>query len=156
MERGFAGGILNRGNTCYISSSLQVLLRFKPFHDLVTALAHKFEDVEFFRVLEYLSRKLETATEVLTPDSIISLFGIDASKQFDVCEFMTKLLNDIVEITNDPEVASHFYFHFDKLDSPENVLFRGIQIVEGASIGDVLASSQSRLSLNCCFFSSTE
>ena len=144
----FGGGIVNRGNTCYISASLQVLLRFKPFHELITEVSKVFSDVEFFMALEVMSRKLENAKEALSPDSIIRVFDIDPSKQFDVCEFMTNLLNRILDVTSNPKVGLLFYFHFVKLDDPRNVLFRGCRIVENASIGDVLNES---VSLSCSF-----
>lgn len=140
----FGGGFVNRGNTCYISAALQLLMRFRPFHELVMVLKKEFSDVEFFAALASLSEKLENAKEPLSPDSIISVFGIDPSKQFDVCEFITNLLNRILEITNDPDVASLFYFHFTGIDHPENVLFRGCRIVENASISEALAKSAAR------------
>ena len=140
MSVGVVGGIANRGNTCYISSALQLLFRFRPFHELLCELASRFPDCDFFAALANMSKKIGTSREPLSPDSVIAMFQIDPLKQFDVCEFMTTLVNRILEVSNDVSVAELVYFRFVEQDHQSNALFCSVPVYPNSSLTNAIAN----------------
>lgn len=98
-----------------------------------------FPDVDFFGALAATSTNLEKCTDPVAPDSLISLFQIDSSKQFDVCEFITTLVNRILEVSNNESIASLFYLRFAGHDHPNNALFCTIQVYPNSSLANAIA-----------------
>lgn len=91
------GAIKNLSNTCYLSCTLQIFLRYKPFTKKIKELKDEFPDVEIFSIISNLSDSFENDQKVLNPHQIIEILKYDPTKQEDICEFITKFLAFIAE-----------------------------------------------------------
>jgi hypothetical protein len=142
-----AGRQNNFGATCYLSSALQLLLRFQPFTDELQGLHDRFPSDELFTILLDISERIANETPIAVPTirRLIDFFSIDRLVQCDICEFMTRLLNRILEPTHyDKAIAKLFYFHFRANGDPANTLFCHISTTASTSIAAHYAAHRPR------------
>ncbi|EAY21424.1 Clan CA, family C19, ubiquitin hydrolase-like cysteine peptidase [Trichomonas vaginalis G3] len=156
-----AGGITNLANTCYISSTLQVLLRHKVFINLLQKYSEKYNDKDILKIMLNLYHSFGNPKTKLDPTPIVNHYNIDKTKQQDVTEFMSTLLNDLIEsIPKDAEneirdimTCKIEYTTHSNFDS---VLFYTIPVLSGISVEDAfkitLDDSQSFARLPKFFF----
>ena len=89
--------IVNLSNTCYISCSLQLLLRYRPFTDFISFSQKKYYDIPIFQILENYTRIFLDKNEPLNPKELVDYMKIDCFKQQDIVEFLTQLISEISE-----------------------------------------------------------
>jgi hypothetical protein len=115
------GGIENRGRTCYMSASLQILLRFEPFHIAVTKLGAHPNGGIIFQFLSAMSDQLLSQT-FISPDSLINLFSINQCSPFDIVEFLYRLLGCVFQNCNyASEITALFFFRFRSENDPSKM-----------------------------------
>lgn len=137
----FLGGIKNRGCTCYISSALQVILRYSPFHHAMKQLSKELPDVDLFKIIYDLSRQLKMSKDPVNPDSLINYFRINAGKTADICEFLTTLLDHVIEIGGEQSkrlIEPIFYSQLFTNKKNDPVIFVTVPVVENANVTDLL------------------
>ena len=97
MTELLSGGIDNPSNTCYLSCSLQIIFRYKPFMNKINSLLKEFPDIKIFQILSDLHKKLINSNTPLDPTPLIDFMKIDKTKQQDICEFLATFLNLVIE-----------------------------------------------------------
>jgi hypothetical protein len=106
-----------------MAASLQILLRFEPFHHAITQRSLDSTRPVIFQYLSAMSDQLLSHRSV-APDPLIQLFSIDEHDPCDIVEFMYHLLNAVLQACDyDRDLASLFSFHFRTENDPENMLF---------------------------------
>lgn len=111
----FAGGIRNTCSTSYINSTLQVLLHFKPFTQLLAD--SSLQKNYLVKVLYTLYNKITETLNNISADSIISYFHIDPRYLSDAQTFMaliySNLPSDFHQII--------FFSQIIKVETPTNI-----------------------------------
>ena len=96
-EKFLAGSIKNLSNTCYISCSLQLLLRYKPFIQKIEELHQEFPDNILIEILHSYSQHFLNENTDLNPQRLVDFLNVDPKKQEDICEFLTNFIDKIIE-----------------------------------------------------------
>ena len=92
------GGVTNISNTCYISSSLEILFRYQPIVDFF----NNHLDIEEFAQIAQLANHMEEQ-RTIDPTVIIDYLNIDPKKQQDICEFLAQFLEFVSNKLGVPE-----------------------------------------------------
>lgn len=136
-----AGGITNLSNTCYISATFQVLFRYKPFRDLILKYAKSNPDNTLLNIMKNLIISFGDSKKPLDPTPLVEFYGIDKTKQQDAGEFMTHLLNDVIEtLPNDEnnEFRKLLTVKVEYTTRPgfDSLIFYTIPVLEGVPVKD--------------------
>lgn len=97
MDESLGGGIINLSNTCYLSCTLQILLRYNPFVKLMEDYAQKYKDIRIFNIIADMAEKQRIEHTPLNPEPLTSYLSIDVTKQQDINEFLAYLINYLIE-----------------------------------------------------------
>lgn len=89
----FAGGIRNPCSTSYINSTLQILLHFRPFTQLLSNDQHSKNYL--VKVLNILYLKIKETQNNISADSIISYFQIDPKFPSTASKFLTLVYSNL-------------------------------------------------------------
>jgi hypothetical protein len=141
MDRIYPGGIPNRGNTCYLAATLQVLLRFRPFHETLCSLSREHPSLDLISILLEMSNAIDAEVMEICPDRLIGYLNIDPAIQMDICEFLSQLINTVFDISNHSDLARDYYFRYYGNNNPQNLLFRHVPVWSDFSISEILSAS---------------
>ena len=144
-EKFLAGSIKNLANTCYLSCSLQILFRFQPFVSKLHEFSEKYVENDLIHLMALYSDRFLNGDTDLIPQGLLKHLEIDATKQEDICEFLTFFLDRIIESLPDEsknEIQELFNCRIvtNKDDKDrmkvDNMFFYTIPVHAGANIND--------------------
>lgn len=138
-ETSFSNGILNKGNTCYISSALQILFRFNPFIQVINRISGKISENNIFSVLSKQQNEFETSGKPLNPTPLLNFMNIDPNAQNDIIEFLTKLLDMMFDFKGIKEIdnlKNMFYLNSERTERKfkDTQIFLAIPVTINQSI----------------------
>lgn len=91
MSIHLAGGIRNPKSTSYINCTLQMLLHFHPFLELLESQSNDTENA-LVKILYKLANKIHSADNSISADALISFFRIDPQLFSDIIPFFKQLI----------------------------------------------------------------
>ena len=106
----FAGGIKNLGSTCSISCSLQLLLHFKPFIEMLNN-----SNDGLISVLKELQDDLKKTQNVISPEKLVNYFQIDKNMFIRVSDFLNNIFTQFPDFS---QIIS-----LDSLDFKDDSIF---------------------------------
>ena len=91
MSLHLAGGIRNPESTSYINCTLQMLLHFRPFLDLLE-IQDEFNNNSLVKILLNLAKKIYQTDNSISADALISFFKKDPKVFLDIIKFLKEFI----------------------------------------------------------------